>query len=114
MTEQTVQIKMENQKEAGLPDSPGQEWRLDRAAGQRGGVRGECSLKGSPTPRGGGPAWTESQVEKNGAGGRRQEGAAWRTVGHPSNGEGQTALMRAGTPRRVPSGNFTPAVPGEP
>lgn len=34
VTEQTVQIKMENQEEAGPSGSPGQEWRLGRAAGR--------------------------------------------------------------------------------
>lgn len=105
MTEQTVQIKMENQKEAGPPDSPGQEWRLDRAAGQWGGG-GEGALKGSPTPReevlhGPSPRWRGmGQV-----GGDRRELRGGRDI---------PLTVKAGTPRRVPSENFTPTVPSEP
>lgn len=58
VTEQTVQIKMENQKEAGPPGSPGQERTLGRAAGRGRGPT--CPYQGSltsrvPKPRGGGP-----------------------------------------------------------
>lgn len=53
VTEQTAQIKMENQVEAAPPGSPGQEWRLD---GAEGGVpfalaRGP-QLPRSPEPQG--------------------------------------------------------------
>lgn len=73
VTEQTVQIKMENQKEAGPPDSPGQEWRLDRLqanGGDAGG--GHLPLKSPPSPEekvlyGLSPGW--SRVRQ--AGGRR-------------------------------------------
>lgn len=58
VTEQTVQIKMENQKKAGPPGSPGTRMGAGRAAGQGWGLI--CSyqgpqLLGFPKPRRGDP-----------------------------------------------------------
>lgn len=62
VTEQTAQIKMENQEQAGPPGSPGQEWRLGRAKGG-GGVPsvspGVLNFQGPPTPEEG-PEWAET------------------------------------------------------
>lgn len=58
VTEQTVQIKMENQEEAGPPGSPGQRWRLSRAMGQGWGPATPTEgpqCPGSPKPRRKGP-----------------------------------------------------------
>lgn len=48
VTEQTVQIKMETQKEIGPPGSPRQEWRLGRAEAKAGAP---SALKGASTSR---------------------------------------------------------------
>lgn len=82
MTEQTVQIKMEKQKEAGPPDSPGQEWRLDRAQAAGGGGIGEGGVCPDRVPQAQRRRSCTDRVTggEDGAGGRRDGGAAWRAA----------------------------------
>lgn len=92
VTEQTVQIKMEDEEDHSSPGSPGQGWGLGRAAGQGWGpvCPTRClNFQGPRSPEEEVSARAETEVEEDGAGRSRDGGEAHRgrNQGRPSEPE---------------------------